>query len=89
MKGFPATLEQVSQGVIHHPRGPDAGIVTKCILFAEARNWRDPQTGKYFTVTDIPAMAKRLGFSLPMDAKNITWDEDGLLVCEEILVPTA
>ncbi|CAK3966110.1 Hypothetical predicted protein [Lecanosticta acicola] len=88
-KPDPATLSQVANGVIHHPQGLEAGIVTKVMLFAAARDWVDPATGRQWTTDDIPALAFRLGFGLPQEAYTDTWDQLCLESCEAIDRPTA
>ncbi|KXT07255.1 hypothetical protein AC578_2349 [Pseudocercospora eumusae] len=74
----PPTFLEMYQGVIHHPTGQDAGVLTQILHWAS-------QQGRSFMLrhdaSDIPAIiqANPNTFVLPHEARNTaTWDQSAL-----------
>ena len=74
MSNIPATLDDLANGVVNHPTGEDAGILTQVIQWALANG----QAANY-TTDDVQMIADQQGFTLPAEARNFHWDVKALL----------
>ncbi|KAK4497325.1 hypothetical protein PRZ48_011775 [Zasmidium cellare] len=80
--GSAPTLQQVANGVVNHPTGNDAGVLTQVIEWARA-------AGKLsdYTTDDVPMLAEQLAgtwVNEPAIVHAPNWDTTGLATVQAI-----
>ncbi|EME40091.1 hypothetical protein DOTSEDRAFT_28011 [Dothistroma septosporum NZE10] len=74
MSHMPATLDDLANGVVNHPTGEDAGILTQVIQWALTNG----QAANYNT-DDVQTIADQQGFVSPAEGRTFHWDVKALL----------